>query len=444
MLKLRGLEKSVVEQLSEEKKEPKWMLSLRLKALEAFKKMPLPSIEGINWEEVDFGDINYYVKPPSPSTTSWDEVPEEIKKAFSELGILDEEKKILAGLSSQYDSEVIYHNVKKVFEKQGIVFLSMDEGLKRYESVVRKYFGKLIPYNDNKFAALNTAFWSGGSFVYIPKNVVVDRPLQAYFLIATEALGQFERTLIIAEEGSVAQYIEGCSAPIYRKASLHAGVVEVFVKENARFRYTTVQNWSKNVYNLVTKRALAHSKAYVEWLDGNLGSKVTVKYPSIILNGEGAKAKILSIAYTSKGQIFDAGGKAIHKAKHTSSSLISKSISAKGGINTFRGWLRIEEKAKHSKASINCDALLLDKESKSNTFPYIDVRTNHSIVSHEASVSSINEEKLFYLQSRGIKKEEAETMVVMGFIEEFVKELPLEYAVELNRLIRLEMENALG
>ena len=438
----QGLSEELVKQISRAKNEPKWMLDIRLDALRKFFSLKEPS-----WGpklNIDYEDIVYYAKPFEKQANKWEEVPEYIKRTFDALGIPEAERRILAGVAAQYESEVVYHNLKKELEKQGVVFLSMDEGLKHYPDLVKKYFGKLVPSHDNKFAALNTALWSGGSFVYVPKGVEVKQPLQTYFMMNLKGLGQFERTLIIADKGSKVHYIEGCTAPTYSKHSLHAAVVEIFALENARVRYTTVQNWSKNVYNLVTKRSVAYKNAYIEWLDGNFGSKVTMKYPCIILKGNNAKGKVISIAYAGKGQNIDSGAKAIHLAKNTTSTIISKSISAGGGISTYRGWVYVAKDAKHAKVSVNCDALLLDEQSKTNTYPNIKVHEKTTTISHEAKVGKISEEQLFYLMNRGIKEEEARNMVVMGFIDEFKKELPLEYAVELNRLIALEMEGSIG
>jgi len=438
-----GLSEEIVKEISRAKGEPEWMLQLRLKAFKAFMELPLPrwgpDLSGINYEE-----IIYYAKPNAKTAVSWDEVPEEIKRTFEAIGVPEAERKVLAGAAAQYDSEVIYHHLKEELERLGVVFISMDEAVKKYPELVKAHFGKLVPYNDNKFAALNTALWSGGSFVYVPKNVRVPMPLQAYFRINLPAVGQFERTLIIVEEGAEVEYIEGCTAPIYKKASLHAAVVEVFAKAHSRVRYTTVQNWSKNVYNLVTKRSIAYEGAYIEWLDGNLGSKVTMKYPGIVLAGRGAKGKVISIAYAGEGQHIDSGAKAIHLAKDTSSTIVSKSISAEGGIASYRGWVRVSKGAEGSKVSVNCDALLLDEKSRTDTYPHIHIEEEKVKMAHEAKVGKISEEQLFYLQQRGISEEEARTMIVLGFLREFTKELPLEYAVELNRLIRLEMEGSVG
>ncbi len=438
-----GLDKSLVEELSKDKKEPEWMLRIRLKAFEKFMELPMPKF-GPDLSEINFDEVKYYAKPTEEETTNWDEVPEYIKNTFEKLGIPEAERKLLAGVSAQYDSEVVYHNLKKDYEKRGIVFLSMDEGLKKYPEIVRKYFGKLVPYYDNKFAALNTAFWSGGSFVYVPEGVKVDIPLQTYFRMNAKAIGQFERTLIIGEKGSDFSYIEGCTAPVYDKDSLHAAVVEVYAKENSKIRYTTIQNWSRNVYNLVTTRAIAYKNAYVEWIDGNMGSKITMKYPATILKEEGAKTRILSIAYAGEDQVIDAGAKAIHLAKNTGSNIISKSISKGNGRSSYRGWVYVKKGAEKSRISVNCDALLIDKESKTDTFPSIDINEKKITVAHEASVGKISDEQLFYLMNRGLSDEEAQTTIVMGFIEEFTKELPFEYAVELNKLIALEMEGSVG
>ncbi|NPA22441.1 MAG: Fe-S cluster assembly protein SufB [Candidatus Micrarchaeota archaeon] len=439
----KGLSEEAVRYLSKQKNEPEWMLELRLKAFEWFKKLELPPwVEGL--EDLNYDEIIYYLKPKAEKAQSWEELPEDIRKIYDQLGIPEAEKKYLAGVTAQFESSVLYEKVEQYLAEKGVIFISLDEAVQKYPELVRKYFAKLVPINDNKFAALNTAFWSGGVFLYVPKGVKVDRILQAYFRIQMQSLGQFERTLIIVEEDAEVSYVEGCSAPIYSKASLHAAVVEVFAHKRSRVRYTTVQNWSKNVYNLVTKRGMAYEGAYIEWLDGNMGSKVTYKYPGIILKEPYAKAKILSIASASSGQLIDSGGKAIHLAPHTSSTIISKSISMGSGISKYRGWIKVAKGAKHAKVSVNCDALLLDKESRTDTYPNIDIHEKDTQITHEATVGKIEEEQLFYLMSRGFDEETAKTMIVMGFVEEFIKEIPLEYAVELNRLIKLEMEGSIG
>lgn len=439
----RGLSRDVVIEMSRIKGEPEWMLEFRLKALEIFFSKPLPTW-GADLSHINFDDICYYVRPTDRAGRSWEEVPEEVKRTFERLGIPEAERKFLAGVGAQYDSEVVYHHVREELEKLGVVFLSMDEGLKQYPDLVRQYFGTIVPPTDNKFAALNSAVWSGGSFVYVPAGVKVDFPLQAYFRINAERVGQFERTLIIVEEGAQVHYVEGCTAPIYTSESLHSAVVEIVVKKGARCRYTTIQNWAPNVYNLVTKRAVAYEDALMEWIDGNIGSKVTMKYPAVYLLGPRARAEILSIAFACRGQHQDAGAKVIHAAPETSSRIISKSISKDGGRTSYRGLLKIERGAVRSKANVVCDALILDPESRSDTYPYIEIEEDDVQIGHEASVSKIGEEQLFYLMSRGLSEQEATTLIVAGFIEPLVKELPMEYAVEMNRLIELQMEGSVG
>ncbi len=439
----RGLDKEIVAQISELKGEPKWMRDFRLKSLEIFEKKPLPMWGG-NVAEIDFQNIFYYVKPTDEETKSWEDVPEEMKRTFDKLGIPEAEQKFLAGVGAQYDSEVIYHKIKGELERQGVIFLSCDHGLKEHEELFKQYFGTVIPPNDNKFAALNSAVWSGGSFIYVPKGVHVDVPLQAYFRINTKDMGQFERTLIIVDEGAWVHYVEGCTAPIYSSDSLHSAVVEIIVKPGARCRYTTIQNWSNNVYNLVTKRAMAYRDATMEWVDGNLGSKLTMKYPSIYLMEPGAHGEVLSIAFAGKGQHQDAGGKAVHAAPHTTSKIVSKSISKDGGRAGYRGLIKVVKGAVDCKSTVNCDALLLDEQSRSDTYPYMEVEEDRVSIGHEATVSKIGEEQLFYLQSRGLSADEASAMIVSGFIEPIVKELPMEYAVEMNRLIQLQMEGSVG
>lgn len=439
----KGLNEEVVRQISKIKNEPKWMLDFRLKALKAFQEKKMPTW-GADLSTIDFDNIVYYLRPTDKAGNTWEEVPEAIKNTFEKLGIPEAERKFLGGVGAQYDSESVYHKLNKKLEDQGVVFLDMDVGLKKYPELVKKYFGKIVPFNDNKFAALNTAVWSGGSFVYVPKGVHVDIPLQAYFRINAKNFGQFERTLIIADEGSSVHYVEGCTAPVYTTDSLHAAVVELIALKDAKIRYTTIQNWSNNVYNLVTKRAYAYEGASVEWIDGNIGSKITMKYPSVFLMGRHAKADILSIAFAGSGQHQDAGGKAIHMASDTSSNIISKSISMGTGRATYRGQLRVENGAKNVKSQVNCDALLINKTSKTDTYPYIEIEDQTATVGHEASVGKIGEDQIFYLMSRGLKEAEAKAMIVQGFIEPFTKQLPMEYALELNRLIQLEMEGSVG
>src|SRR6267143_1996329 len=441
----RGLDPEIVKQISAFKKEPEWMLQFRLRALDIFRKKPMPTWPAADLSEIDFENIFYYLRPTENSAEkSWDDVPAYIKETFDKLGIPEAERKFLAGVSAQYESEVVYHSIREDLEKQGVIFLDMDSGLREYPDLVKEYFATVIPAADNKFSALNSAVWSGGSFIYVPKNTQVEIPLQAYFRINAENMGQFERTLIIADEGSRVHYIEGCTAPVYSTDSLHSAVVEIIVKKNARCRYTTIQNWSTNVFNLVTKRALAYGDATMEWVDGNLGSQITMKYPSVYLMEPGAKGDVLSVAFAGKGQHQDAGGKMIHVAPNTTSTITSKSISKAGGRTSYRGHIKIYPGATNSKSFVKCDALLLDDESRSATYPYNDVDDANVTLGHEATVSKVSDEQLFYLMSRGIPRGEAETMIVNGFIEPFTKELPLEYAVELNRLIQLEMEGSVG
>jgi len=439
----KGLSEDVIRQISLSKGEPEWMLDFRLKAYEAFLKKPMPSW-GADLSHIDFQNIYYYIKPGDVEKRTWDDVPEDVKTTFDRLGVPQAEREYLAGVKAQYDSEVVYSSLMGELEEEGVIFLSTDEALRKYPEIFKEYFGKVIPSADNKFAALNSAVWSGGSFVYIPKGVTVKRPLQAYFRINAESMGQFERTLIIAEEGSFANYVEGCTAPVYSSDSLHAAVVEVIVKLGARFRYTTIQNWSDNVYNLVTKRARVEKDAVMEWVDGNLGSRVTMKYPSCYLIGEGARGEVLSIAYASKGQHQDAGAKMIHAAPNTSSSIVSKSVSLRGGRTSYRGLVDVTLAAPNSKSRVECDALILDSISATDTFPTMRINESSANVEHEATVSKIGEEKLFYLMSRGLTENEAMGLIVSGFIEPIVRELPMEYAVELNRLIELEMEGSVG
>ena len=439
----KGLTPEVVRTISEMKGEPEWMLNFRLKALEQFNKMPIPRWGG-NLDELNFDEIKYYVKPSEKKGRSWDEVPAEIKATFEKLGIPEAEQKFLAGVSAQYESEVVYHNIKEDLQKQGVIFMDTDTALREHPEFFEEYFGTVVPPSDNKFAALNSAVWSGGSFIYVPKGVKCEVPLQAYFRINSENMGQFERTLIIADEGSFVHYVEGCTAPIYSTNSLHSAVVEIIVKKNARVRYTTIQNWAPNIYNLVTKRAVAEENATMEWVDGNIGSKLTMKYPAVVLKGRGAKGSVLSIAVAGKGQHQDAGAKMIHLAPETTSTIVSKSISKHGGKVTYRGLASFGRQAEGAKANIKCDTLILDNESTSDTIPYNEVMNDNITLEHEATVSKVSEDQLFYLMSRGLSEAEATQMIVMGFIEPFTKELPMEYAVEMNRLIKLEMEGSIG
>ncbi len=441
----KGLSEEVVREISAYKEEPEWMLDSRLKALQVYESKPMPTWGG-DLSELDavLDEIYFYVRPQDRMEHSWEDVPEEIKDTFEKLGIPEAERKVLAGVGAQYESEMVYHSLREEWEKQGVIFDSIEDGLKNHPDLFREYFGTIIPTQDNKFAAMNAAVWSGGSFVYIPPGVHLDTPLQAYFRVNQERMGQFERTLIICDEGASAHYIEGCTAPVYSTESFHSGVIEIVVKKNARFRYTTIQNWSNNMYNLVTQRAVVHEGANMEWLDGNLGSKLTMKYPSCYLVGEGAHGEILSIAYSGDGQHQDTGGKVVHVAPHTTSSIISKSISKGHGRSTYRGLCKVHKGAHHARSNVECDALLINDTSRTDTYPYIEIEENDANVGHEASVSRIGEEQLFYLTSRGISEEEAMAMIVRGFIEPIAKELPLEYAVELNRLIELEMEGSVG
>lgn len=439
----KGLNRDVVEEISWMKNEPEWMRQFRLRALELFEQRPMPRW-GADLSEINFDDIYYFVRATEKTERSWDDVPEQIKRTFDRLGIPEAERKFLAGVGAQYESEVVYHNIQENLKKQGVIFLGMDQGLAEYPDLVKKYFGTVIPPSDNKFAALNSAVWSGGSFIYVPKGVRVEMPLQAYFRINAQNMGQFERTLIIADEGSYVHYIEGCTAPIYSSDSLHSAVVEIIVHKGARVRYTTIQNWSMNVYNLVTKRAVAYEDATMEWVDCNLGSKVTMKYPSVYMMGKGARGEILSVAFAGKGQHQDAGGKVVHGAPYTSSLVTSKSISKDGGRTSYRGLLKVYPGCEGVKSNVRCDALLLDEQSRSDTYPYIEVDEDNVQIGHEASVSKIGEEQLFYLMSRGLSEAEAATMIVSGFIEPIVKELPMEFAVEMNRLIQLQMEGSVG
>ncbi len=440
----KGLNRQVVEQISRMKNEPDWMRDFRLKAYDHFEKRPMPNWGGPALSEIDFNDIYYYIRPAEKQGKSWDEVPEYIKNTFEKLGIPEAERKFLAGVGAQYESEVIYHSLREDLSKQGVVFLDMDSAVREHPDLVKQYFGTVIPYNDNKFAALNSSVWSGGSFIYVPEGIRVEVPLQAYFRINAENMGQFERTLIICAPGSYVHYVEGCTAPTYSTNSLHSAVVEIIVQEGARCRYTTIQNWSKNVYNLVTKRAAAYKNATMEWVDGNLGSKLTMKYPAVWLMEEGARGEILSVAFAGDGQHQDAGGKVVHVAPNTSSQIISKSISKGEGRSSYRGLVKVYKGAHDVKSNVVCDALLLDETSRTDTYPYMEIEEERVSIGHEATVSKVAEEQIFYLQSRGLSEDEAMSMIVNGFIEPIAKELPLEYAVELNRLIQLEMEGSVG
>src|SRR5213595_1959448 len=440
----KGLNREIVEKISEFKSEPQWMREFRLKALDHFLARPQPTWGSPMLAEVDYDKIHYFVRASERAERSWDDVPEDVKKTFDRLGIPEAERKFLSGVGAQYESEVVYHQVNEALEAQGVIFLDMDSGLREHEDLVREYFATIIPANDNKLAALNSAVWSGGSFVYVPPGVHVEMPLQAYFRINTENMGQFERTLIIADEGSFVHYVEGCTAPIYTTDSLHSAVVEIIVKEGGRCRYTAIQNWSNNVYNLVTKRAVAQAGATMEWIDGNIGSKVTMKYPAVYLMGEHAKGETLSIAFAGTGQHQDAGAKMVHCAPNTSSTIVSKSVARAGGRTSYRGLVQVQEGAEHSKSNVKCDALLVDTISRSDTYPYVDVREDDVQMAHEATVSKVSEDQLFYLMSRGLSEDEAMAMIVRGFVEPIARELPMEYALELNRLIELQMEGAVG
>ncbi|MEU6713305.1 Fe-S cluster assembly protein SufB [Nonomuraea sp. NPDC046802] len=440
----RGLSEEVVRNISGLKNEPEWMLDLRLKGLRLFDKKPLPTW-GSDLTAIDFDNIKYFVRSTEKQAASWDELPADIKNTYDKLGIPEAEKqRLIAGVAAQYESEVVYHKIREDLEEKGVIFVDTDTGLKEHEELFKEYFGSVIPVGDNKFAALNTSVWSGGSFIYVPPNVEVEIPLQAYFRINTENMGQFERTLIIVDENSYVHYVEGCTAPIYSSDSLHSAVVEIIVKKNARCRYTTIQNWSNNVYNLVTKRAVAYEGATMEWIDGNIGSKVTMKYPAVYLMGEHAKGETLSVAFAGEGQHQDAGSKMVHLAPNTSSSVISKSVARGGGRTSYRGLVQIEEGAHGSASTVKCDALLVDQISRSDTYPYVDVREDDVSMGHEATVSKVSEDQLFYLMSRGLDEDEAMAMIVRGFVEPIARELPMEYALELNRLIELQMEGAVG
>ncbi len=440
----RGLGEDVVRDISSRKSEPQWMLDLRLKSLKLFDKKPMPAW-GSDLTGIDFQNIKYFVKSTEKQATSWEDLPADIKNTYDRLGIPEAEKqRLVAGVAAQYESEVVYHQIREDLEEKGVIFVDTDTGLREYEDLFREYFTSVIPAGDNKFASLNTAVWSGGSFIYVPPGVHVDIPLQAYFRINTENMGQFERTLIIADEGSSVHYVEGCTAPIYSSDSLHSAVVEIIVKKNARVRYTTIQNWSNNVYNLVTKRATCAEGATMEWIDGNIGSKVTMKYPAVYLLGEHSKGETLSVAFAGEGQHQDAGAKMVHQAPNTSSTIVSKSVARGGGRTSYRGLVQVMEGAHGSKSTVRCDALLVDQISRSDTYPYVDVREDDVQMGHEATVSKVSADQLFYLQSRGLTEEEAMAMIVRGFVEPIARELPMEYALELNRLIELQMEGAVG
>ncbi|MFV0480345.1 MAG: Fe-S cluster assembly protein SufB [Anaerorhabdus sp.] len=439
----KGLTEVVVREISRIKNEPEWMLEFRLEAFKKFCELSNPSW-GPSLEEIDFDDYTYYIRPTDKSEKSWDEVPETIKNTFDRLGIPEAEQKFLAGVSTQYESEVVYHNMLKEVEEKGVIFLDTDSALKQHPDLMKKYFGKLVSSADNKYAALNSAVWSGGSFIYVPKGVSFDKPLQSYFRINSERMGQFERTLIIVDEGADLHYVEGCTAPSYSKDSLHAAVVEIFVEEKAKCRYSTVQNWSANILNLVTKRANVKAHGMMEWIDGNIGSKITMKYPACVLSGEYAKGVCISIAVASQNQIQDAGAKMIHLAPHTSSTIISKSVSRDGGAVNYRGLVSQGKNAEYSKAKVECDTLILDKKSKSDTIPTNRSYNISSMIEHEATVSKVSEEQLYYLMSRGLTQEKAIEMIVLGFLEPFTKELPMEYAVELNQLLKLDMSGSIG
>jgi len=440
----RGLSEAVVRDISAKKDEPEWMLKRRLKGLKLFDRKPMPNW-GADLSDIDFDNIKYFVRSTEKQATTWDELPSDIKNTYDKLGIPEAEKqRLIAGVAAQYESEVVYHKIRDDLEQQGVIFLDTDTGLREHPEIFEEYFGTVIPAGDNKFAALNTAVWSGGSFIYVPKGVHVEIPLQAYFRINTENMGQFERTLIIVDEDAYVHYVEGCTAPIYQSDSLHSAVVEIVVKKGARCRYTTIQNWSTNVYNLVTKRATCEEGGTMEWIDGNLGSKVTMKYPSVYLLGEHAKGEVLSVAMAGEGQHQDAGAKMVHQAPNTSSTIISKSIARGGGRTSYRGLVQVLEGSESSRSTVKCDALLVDAISRSDTYPYVDVREDDVQMGHEATVSKVSEDQLFYLMSRGMTEDEAMAMIVRGFIEPIAKELPMEYALELNRLIELQMEGAVG
>ena len=440
----RGLSEAVVRDISTKKDEPEWMLQNRLKALRIFERKPMPKW-GSNLDGIDFDNIKYFVRSTEKQAATWDDLPEDIRNTYDKLGIPEAEKqRLVAGVAAQYESEEVYHQIREDLQSQGVIFLDTDSGLRKHPDIYKQYFGTVIPAGDNKFAALNTAVWSGGSFIYVPPGVHVDIPLQAYFRINTENMGQFERTLIIVDEDAYVHYVEGCTAPIYKSDSLHSAVVEIIVKPGGRCRYTTIQNWSGNVYNLVTKRARAESGATMEWIDGNIGSKVTMKYPAVWMTGEHAKGEVLSVAFAGEGQHQDTGAKMLHLAPNTSSNIVSKSVARGGGRASYRGLVQVNKGAHGSKSSVKCDALLVDTVSRSDTYPYVDIREDDVTMGHEATVSKVSENQLFYLMSRGMTEDEAMAMVVRGFVEPIAKELPMEYALELNRLIELQMEGAVG
>ncbi len=439
----KGLSRGTVEEISRIKNEPEWMLNFRLRSYDIFMKKPMP-VWGGDLSKINFQNIFYYTKASEKQSKSWDDVPDSVRKTFDKLGIPEAEKKFLAGVGAQYESETVYHNLREDLSKQGVIFSDTDTAVKEHPDILKKYFGKVIPPEDNKFAALNSAVWSGGSFIYVPPNVKIELPLQAYFRINAENIGQFERTLIIADEGSEVHYIEGCTAPVYTTESLHSAVVELIAKKDAKIRYTTIQNWSKDVYNLVTKRAYAYENARVEWIDGNIGSKLTMKYPGVYMLGRNAHAEVVSIAFAGSDQHQDAGAKAVHLAPDTTSRITSKSVSKQSGRTTYRGLLHVAKGATGVKSNVRCDALLLDETSRTDTYPYVEVNEDDATISHEASVGKIGEDQIFYLMSRGFSESDALSLIVGGFIEPFTKELPMEYAVELNRLVKLEMEDSVG
>jgi Fe-S cluster assembly protein SufB len=439
----RGLNEDIIREMSWMKGEPDWMLQFRLKAYKYFLKRPMPSWGG-DMSEIYFDDIYYYIKPTSEQVSDWDDLPDAIKNTYEKLGIPEAERKYLAGVTAQYESEVVFHRNREDLEQQGVIFCDMDTALREYPEIVKQYFGTVIPRNDNKFSALNSAVWSGGSFIYVPPGVEVEMPLQAYFRINAENMGQFERTLIIADEGSKVHYIEGCSAPTYTSDSLHSAVVEIIVKPSARVTYTTIQNWSNNVFNLVTKRAVVEAEGQMEWIDGNIGSRLTMKYPGVVMVGPKASGEVLSVAYAGAGQHQDAGAKMVHAAPETTSKIVSKSISKDGGQTSYRGLVRVEEGAYGCKSHVQCDALILDEESVSDTYPYMEIGAQDAVIGHEATVSKVADEQLFYLMSRGLSEEQAMSMVVNGFIEPVTRTLPMEYAVEWSRLIELQMEGSVG
>ncbi|WKD59265.1 Fe-S cluster assembly protein SufB [Corynebacterium caspium] len=440
----RGLDESVVRDISRKKNEPEWMLEQRLKAYSIFQKKPLPTW-GPDLSGIKFDQIKYFVRSTEQQATSWEELPEDIRNTYDKLGIPEAEKqRLVAGVAAQYESEVVYHQIREDLEEQGVIFVDTDTAIQKYPDLFREHFGTVVPAGDNKFSALNAAVWSGGSFIYVPKGVHVEIPLQAYFRINTENMGQFERTLIVVDEDAYVHYVEGCTAPIYKSDSLHAAVVEIIVKKGARCRYTTIQNWSTNVYNLVTQRARAEEGATMEWVDGNIGSKINMKYPAVWMTGPHAKGEVLSAQFSSEGQFQDTGAKMVHMAPYTSSNVVSKSVSRNGGRSAYRGLIEIHKNAHHSTANVECDALLVDNISRTDTYPYNDIRNDHVTLGHEATVSKVSEDQLFYLMSRGLSQEEAMGMIVRGFVEPIARELPMEYALELNRLIELQMEGSVG